>query len=56
MLKIDQILILYPYEILPTPQIHFSSVDNMLKIDTQPGIIYKYTINGCTPTYNSLTC
>lgn len=42
--------------VLPTPSVHYNSIENMLKIETIPGIIYKYTLDGTTPTYNSSTC
>jgi hypothetical protein len=42
-----------PYEILAPPSVHFS--DNMLRIDTIPGIVYKYTLDGTVPNYYSAT-
>lgn len=42
-----------PFEILSPPVVHYS--DNMLRIDTIPGIVYKYTLDGTVPSYHSLT-
>lgn len=43
------------FQVLPQPTVHFSPSDNMLKIETVPGIVYKYTVDGTTPTYDSQT-
>jgi GTPase SAR1 family protein len=40
--------------VLAPPTVHFS--DNMLRIDTIPGIVYKYTTDGTIPNYHSPTC
>jgi hypothetical protein len=42
--------------VLSLPTVHYSAVENMIRIETIPGIVYKYTLDGSIPTYNSATC
>jgi hypothetical protein len=43
------------YEELPEPKIFYNSVDGMFRIETIPGIVYKYTLDGSTPSLASPT-
>jgi hypothetical protein len=40
---------------LQLPTVHYTPQENMIRIETIPGVVYKYTLDGTLPTYNSPT-
>mmetsp|Transcript_5718 Transcript_5718/g.21639 ORF Transcript_5718/g.21639 Transcript_5718/m.21639 type:complete len:800 (-) Transcript_5718:1685-4084(-) len=47
----SRIVAFKPFNVLPTPSATLK--DNVLRIDTIPGVVYRYTIDGSTPTFDS---
>lgn len=44
-----------PFATLPTPTVSYNNMDRVLKVDALPGLVYKYTLDGTTPNWDSIT-
>lgn len=44
-----------PFDVIPPPTVYFDARDNLLRVDTLPNFVYKYTLDGSTPSWGSFT-
>ena len=45
-----------PFETIETPAVHYSEKEGIFSVDTMPGYIYRYTIDGSVPSFDSIAC